>query len=88
MREYTNGGKTPKEKFFGFRLSSARMVIQCAFGRLKACSGSLWQNMNIRLAELPLVIHSYFILCNFCESKKEPEYQHPVPVAHKYDSQF
>ena len=36
MKEYANGGNTPYEQFFGFRLSSARMVIECAFGRLKA----------------------------------------------------
>ena len=36
MKEYANGGKTPDKQFFGFRLSSARMVILCAFGRLKA----------------------------------------------------
>ena len=41
MKEYANGGKTPDEQFFGFRLSSARMVIECGFGRLKARFGCL-----------------------------------------------
>ena len=41
MKECTNGGKTPDEQFFGFRLSSARMEIECAFGRLKAHFGCL-----------------------------------------------
>ena len=76
MKEYANGAKTPNEQFFGFRLSSARMVIECAFGRLKARFGCLRRNMDIRLEELPVVIYSCFILHNFCESKKEPINQH------------
>lgn len=28
MKEFANGGKTPQEQFFGYRLSSARMVIE------------------------------------------------------------
>ena len=60
MKKYANGGKTPDEQFFGFRLSSARMLIECAFGRLKARFGCLRRNMDIRLEELPVVIHSCF----------------------------
>ena len=36
MKEFANGRKDESEEFFGFRLYSARMVIECAFGRLKA----------------------------------------------------
>ena len=88
MAEYATGGKSPDEKLFGFRLSSARMVIECPFGRLKARFGCLRQNMDIRLEELPVVIHSCFILHNFCERKKEPVNQHRVAVARKYDTEF
>ena len=88
MKEYANGGKTPDEQFFGFRLSSARMVIECAFGRLKARFGCLRRNMDITREEFPLVIHSRFILHNFCESKNEPLNQHRVAVARKYDTEF
>ena len=38
MKEYPNGGHTIDEKFLSHRLSSARMVIECAFGRLKGGS--------------------------------------------------
>ena len=41
MKEYASGGKTPDEQFFGLQLSSARMVIECTFGRLKARFGCL-----------------------------------------------
>ena len=37
------------EAFFGFHLSSAGMVIECAFGRLKARSGCLRREMDINL---------------------------------------
>ena len=40
MKEFANRGRTPEEQFFGYRLSSARMVIECAFGRLDACEGT------------------------------------------------
>ena len=41
MKEFANGGKDESEEFFGFRLSSAWMVIECAFGQLKARFGCL-----------------------------------------------
>ena len=44
--------------------------------------------MDIRLEELPLVIHSYFILHNFGESKNEPINQYRVAVARKYGTEF
>ena len=41
MKEFSKGGKNSSEHFFGQRLSLARMVIECAFGRLKARFGCL-----------------------------------------------
>ena len=32
MKEFSKGGKNSSERFFGQPLSSARMVIECAFG--------------------------------------------------------
>ena len=72
MKEFTNGGKNQAEAFFGFRLSSARMVIECAFGRPKARFGCLRRDMDINLKELPNIINSCFVLNNFCEERKEP----------------
>ena len=71
MKEFANGGKTQDEQFFGYRLSSARMVIECAFGRLKARFGCLRRDMDINLDDLPYVIHACFILHNVCEINKE-----------------
>ena len=45
-------GKNIEDQFFGYRLSSARMVIECAFGRLKARFGCPNRNMDINLKDL------------------------------------
>ncbi len=31
-KEFAKGSSTPQEQFFGYRLSSARIVVECAFG--------------------------------------------------------
>ena len=67
MKEFANGGKNQQEQFFGYKLSSARMVIECAFGRLKARFGCLKRDMDINLDDLPYVINACFILHNYCE---------------------
>ena len=36
LKEYANGGSTSQEQYFGYKLCSARNVIEYAFGRLKA----------------------------------------------------
>ena len=71
MNEFANGDRTPEEKFFGYRLSLARMVIECTFGRLKARFGCLKKGMDINIDDLPYVIHSCFALHNFCEINNE-----------------
>ena len=76
-----------KKKFFGFKLSSAHMVIECAFGRLKGRFGCLRRKMDINI-DLPYVIHASFLLHNFCELHKEPVDQDLVEAAKKYDSEF
>ena len=70
MKEFANGGRTPEEQFSGYCYSSARMVIECAFGRLKAqfgCCEGTW----ILTSTNYHVIHSCFVLHNFCEINKE-----------------
>ena len=41
MKEYVGGGTNRQEQYFGYRLCSARNVIECSFGRLKARFGCL-----------------------------------------------
>ena len=69
MKEF--GGRTPEKQFFGYRLSSARMVIEGAFGLLKAISGCFQRGMGINIDDLKYIIHSCFVLRNFYEINKE-----------------
>lgn len=49
MKEYVNGGSTAQEQYFGLSLCQERMVIECAFERLKAQFGALRRAMDINL---------------------------------------
>ena len=86
MKEFSKGGKNCSKRFFGQPLSSARMIIECAFGRLKVQFGCWRREMNLK--ELPAVIHLYFILHNFCEIRQEAVNQNDVLVARNYDVEF
>ena len=88
MKEFASGGKNEEQQFFGYRLSSAKIVIECAFGRLKPRFGCLRRDMDINLDDLKYVIHSCFILHNFCEIHKEPINPQYVTASLKYDSEF
>ena len=66
---------TKKNSFFGFKLSSARMVIECAFGRPKGRFGCLRREMDINIDNLLYVIHACFLLHNICELYKKPVHQ-------------
>ena len=69
MNEYPVGAKKQKEKYFGYKLSSARIIIENARGRLKARFRCLHCAMDIDINILPQVIHSCFILHNYWEIK-------------------
>ena len=60
MKEYSNGGSTAQEQYFGLKLCQSRMVIECSFGRLKARFGALKRAMDINLMELPHIFHVLF----------------------------
>lgn len=71
MKEFSNGGSTPQQQYFGLCLYRSRMVIKCNFGRLKARLAALRKPMDINLDDLPYIIYSCFVLHNFCEDTKE-----------------
>ena len=56
--------KNSSERFFGQLLPSVRMVIECAFGQLKAIFGCLRREKAINLKDFPAVISSCFLLHN------------------------
>ena len=85
MKEYANGYSTRQEQYFGYRLCSARNVIECSFGRLKARFSALRREMDINLDDLPAVIYACFILHNFCEIHKETVCDEQVHFAMDYD---
>ena len=64
------------------------MVIECAFGRLKARFASMNKNVDIDLKDLPNVIYACFVSHNFCEIHNELIYQNDVSNALKNDAQF
>ena len=88
MKEFSKGGKNSSERFFGQHLPSARMVIKCVFGRLKAWFGCIRREMDINLKELPAVIHLCFVLHNFCEIRQKAVNENNVPVVWNYDVEF
>ena len=61
------------------------MVIECAYGRLKAQFPALRRTMDINLQELPSAINDCFVLHNFCELLKNVLSNDRVFAAIKYD---
>ena len=48
-------------------LCSDRNPVECAFGRLKTRWSILTRKMDLKLDNIPTVIHVCFVLHNFCE---------------------
>ena len=71
MKEFSGGGRNEREKFFSYKLSSPRILIENLFSRLKAWFRCLQRAMDVKLDTLPQVIYSCFVLHNYCENKKE-----------------
>ena len=88
MKEYSNGGSTAQEQYFGMTLCQSRMVIECAFGRLKARFGALKRAMDINLDELTHVVYACFVLHKFCELNNERIGEDKVATALDYDKLF
>ena len=88
MKEYTNGGSTVQEQYFGYKLCSARNVIECAFGRLKARFSALRRAMDINIDDLPFVIYACFVLHNYCEMNGESVNEEKVQSAIAYERDF
>ena len=88
MKEYAGGGSNRQEQHFGYRLCSARNVIECSFDRLKARFACLKRAMDINLDDLPYVIYACFVLHNFCELNGEFIDVLKVRNAVQYDCDF
>lgn len=88
MKEYSNGGATVQEQYFGLTLCQSRMVIECTFGRLKARFGALRRAMDININDVACVIYACFVLHNFCELHNETIGEDKVSSAIDYDKHF
>ncbi|XP_068697198.1 uncharacterized protein [Montipora foliosa] len=88
MKEFPGGGSTPEEQFFGWRLCSAHMVMECVFGILKGRFGALKGEMDINLNDLPNVLNACFILHNYCQMNGESIANEVVEKAISYERQF
>lgn len=51
MKEYSSGGSTPSEQYFGLCLCRVHMVIECSFGQLKARFSALRRHMDPRVEQ-------------------------------------
>ena len=81
-------GSDCPEHYFGLTLCSARNVIECSFGHLKARFGSLKRAMGVKMDDLPFVIYACFVLHNYCEVNKETIGKDRVRVSMDYDRHF
>ncbi|CAM2110865.1 unnamed protein product [Caretta caretta] len=70
MKPYT-GSLDSSQELFNYRLSKCRMVVECAFGRLKARWRSLLTRLDLSETNIPTVITACCVLHNICESKGE-----------------
>ena len=85
MKEFAKGGSTAQEQFFGYRLISARIIVECAFGRLKARLGILKKTMDLSMENILPTIMACFGLPNFCELNGERVHDDLVREAMAYD---
>ena len=88
MREYPNCGHNIDEKFFSHRLSSARMVIECAFGQVKGRFRILQRNIDLSLTYLPDLICACFVLHNCCELQSESVPDDCIKSTIAYEREF
>ncbi|CAM4538526.1 unnamed protein product [Lepidochelys olivacea] len=70
MKPYT-GSLDSSQELFNYRLSKCRMVVECAFGRLKARWCSLLTRLDVCETNIPIVITACCALHNIYESKGE-----------------
>ena len=65
MTECPKGGKNDQQKFFGYKLSSAKIFAENAFGQPKGRFCCLNRATDLNVKELPNLIMSCFVLHNF-----------------------
>ena len=68
MKPYTaTGPLTREQRRFNYQLSRARVVVECAFGRLKGRWRSLMKRNDTDVSFMPTLVSACCILHNLCE---------------------
>ena len=62
-----NGQLSSQQRHFNYRLSRARIVVENAFGRLKARWRRLLIRLDMSMEKIPIVIAACCVLHNLCE---------------------
>ena len=68
-----------EQESFNVYLISGRMVIECAFGRLKGRWRKLQKRMDMSLSEVPIVVSACCIIHKYCELQTERFYDAWLP---------
>lgn len=72
MKRYVNNGNlSQNQKKFNYRLSRARQVVECAFGRLKNRFRCLLSKSYTSLDYLPTKVAACCVLHNICEMRAD-----------------
>ena len=71
MKPYTGTGLSLPQRRFNYRLSRARVRVECAFGRLEGRWRSLLKRSDVRVEFMSTVVTSCCILHNMCEVHKD-----------------
>ncbi|XP_036392705.1 protein ANTAGONIST OF LIKE HETEROCHROMATIN PROTEIN 1-like [Megalops cyprinoides] len=71
MKGFTHHHLTPEQNTFNYHLSSARMVVENAFGRLKGRWRCLAKRNDVDISIMPDIVTACCILHNVCEINKE-----------------
>lgn len=72
MKPYSDHGQlTVEQQHFNYRLSRARMTVECAFGRLKGRWRCLLKQSELQLKTMPVVVTACCILHNLCEQHRD-----------------
>lgn len=88
MKAYPRGNLSADQERFNYRLSSARMVVENAFGRLKGRWRCLLKRYDGTTENLVYVIGACCTLHNICEQHREEFPQQWLDEVHRVDANW
>ena len=71
MKPYSNAVMTKEQRFFNYRLSRARMVVEGAYGQLKGRWRLLLKKSEGNLYQTKIAVLSCMVLHNICLQNKD-----------------